>query len=797
LRRREYLLYVSYVLSLTLLLASNNGLASEFLWPGNPWPNSFVMELSILLSMATGLLFTRQMLDTATLLPRMDVVIKAMAWGMLALIAVLPFDPSVIILNSTLISGVGILPILISSGWLVALRHRIALFFLVAFSLPICGTVLLILKNEKLISGGFLVQNGLQIGSAIEMVLLAFALADRFNTARKEKELAQRNALLAEQEALRVQQHAFEAQQKLVAELQASQTQLAAAVQTAERASNAKSEFLSMVSHELRTPLAGVLGMLNLSLRDNLQASLRDRLQRAQSSAHMLHSIVNDLLDITLLDTGRLKTQIAPYPVRAVVDELRFSFEERAQEKKLGLHFSIDSDVPAWLVGDAQRIKQIVMNVLSNAVKFTERGEIRVSVSCEGVGDSAVQGAPITLRLRVQDTGIGMDEATQAKLFQSFEQGDRSSTRKFEGLGLGLSISQQLAHLMGGRLEVQSTLGLGSAFTLVLPQSLAAQPQADTLPDAPAPGLQPPSPRQNGLRVLVAEDVPTNQFIIEALLSEMGHHVTLADNGELCLQALMAAPHDLILMDGRMPVMDGLTATRHIRAGSYEGQKIEDTRIPVIALTANVSDKDRAHFIDAGADDFLGKPIDEVALDATLQRVMAHALANGRTRCAPVQSAAPVTEPSDAAAPEGLEALDGLLGLDALDALLGDIPDGSTMVPPAPQPPPPPPAIDTKVAKAQALKEKMLAVFKEQVPQRLQEIEAAMAADDWNTAAIVVHGIKGSVAYIWPDSEVYHLAARMELQADAREIEAFKAGLPNLQNGLKSMLDSPDEKGTP
>jgi two-component system sensor histidine kinase/response regulator len=790
LRKSEYLLYVGYVVTLSLLLATNNGLSREFLWPKDPWPSNYAVEFGMLASMALALQFSRLMLRTAVLLPRFDKVMRALAWGMVLLMAVLPFNAAEINRNSSAILGVGLVSLLAVSTWLMVLGQRMAIFFFAAFSMPIAGTVLLILQNEKVLNGGFLVQNGLQIGSAIEMLVLAFALADRFNTARKEKELAQRNALLAEQEALRVQQQAFEEQQKLVGELQASQTQLAAAVHTAERASNAKSEFLSMVSHELRTPLAGVLGMLNLSLRENLQASLRERLLRAQSSAHMLHSIVNDLLDITLLDTGRLKTHIAPYAVRTVVDELRFSFEERAQEKQLGLQFSIDSQVPAWLLGDAQRIKQILMNVLSNAIKFTERGEVRVSVSCEGMSDSAAQGAPITLRLQVEDTGIGMDEATQSKLFQSFEQGDRSSTRKFEGLGLGLSISQQLAQLMGGRLEVQSTLGVGSAFTLVLPQPLAASPHVDPLPGNPLPVSQATHPQLTGLRVLVAEDVPTNQFIIESLLSEMGHHVTLADNGELCLQALISEPHDLILMDGRMPVMDGLTATRHIRAGSYEGQKIEDTRIPVIALTANVSDKDRANFIDAGADDFLGKPIDEVALNTTLQKVMSQALAHGRMRCEPVQSAKQVTQQADAEALEGMEALDGLEGLDALDALLGDLPDVATLVSetPEPAPLPPPPVIDAKAAKAQALKDKMLAVFKEQVPQRLQEIEAAMAADDWNTAAIVVHGIKGSVAYIWPDSEVYHLAAKMELQADALEKQDFAVGFDQLTKLLRSCL---------
>jgi signal transduction histidine kinase/CheY-like chemotaxis protein len=524
----------------------------------------------------------------------------------------------------------------------------------------------------------------------------------------------------------------------------------------AERASRTKSEFLALMSHELRTPMAGVMGMLGLALRSAMPVTLREQLEVAKKNAGSLLEIVNDLLDLSKIEAGKLDLENIDLAITPLLDDALLLLRERAQQKSVCFVVNVEPDVPAYLVGDPTRLRQILINLVGNAIKFTEQGQISVHVNRVPAAEPAKVDAGLVVRFAVTDTGIGMSDEACSRMFQKFEQADMSTTRKYGGTGLGLSICKQLVELMGGHIGVVSTVGQGSTFFFEIPMQVGVEPPQEAKYELTRHDYQ--------LRVLVAEDAHTNQIIIKALLEEMGHVVTVVENGQLALDALVQASFDLVLMDGRMPVMDGLEATRHIRSGHHANQTYPDPNIPVIALTANASDQDRKSFLAAGMNEFLTKPIDEVLLHRSLVRVIEHRLLHGL----PTQRIEHPPNREDA--------------LSLLDSLLGDsIPE----VVPAPA---------RASTPASDLRPRMLRSFLEQIPLRLSEIENAVSKSDWNTAGILVHGIKGSLSYIWPGCEAFHLSAALETMADQNQTEDFHAGHPRLVALLaQCLLDAQSE----
>jgi PAS domain S-box-containing protein len=380
---------------------------------------------------------------------------------------------------------------------------------------------------------------------------------------------------------------------------------LAAARDAAEAASRAKSAFLANTSHEIRTPLNGLLGLARLALQPALDEERRQRyLSQILDSAQSLAGIISDILDLSKIEAGKITLEDLPFALHETLVAVHHAYLSLAQGKGLELALAIDGTVPTTVSGDALRLRQILSNYITNALKFTERGQVRLHAEC--VEDGRV-------RLSVADTGPGIDLDTQQRLFMPFTQADESTTRRFGGTGLGLSICRELAHLMGGEVGVVSNLGLGSRFWVELPLRAVAATDTEGNGESDDLDLLP------GARVLMVEDNPVNMMIAVATLEQWGIDVEQATDGARAVEAVLHAaragrPFDMVLMDVHMPVMSGHEAARALR------EHPDGATLPIIALTAAALVSEREEAMAAGMNDFLTKPIDSGKLLQTLAR---------------------------------------------------------------------------------------------------------------------------------------------------------------------------------
>ena len=519
---------------------------------------------------------------------------------------------------------------------------------------------------------------------------------------------------------------------------------LALALTQAELAKKSRGDFLAKMSHEIRTPLNAIQGLTYLALNLDASAELRAQLTKIRDSGQHLLSIVNDILDFSKIDAGKMVLEVDDFDLSTALQQVIDLTRVRAQEKGLSLSMHLDPDVPARLRGDALRICQVLLNYLSNAVKFTEHGgvELHVRRAAQADADSTAM-----LRFEVRDTGIGLTAEQQERLFQSFEQADNSTTRKYGGTGLGLAISRQLVEFMGGDVGVRSQVGRGSTFWFTLSLPLARGAAAVAAPVASV-SLAQYRAMLHDKRVLVVDDNEFNLDVATGLLAEVGLTPMVAHDGSEALTRLHDAPFDAVLMDVQMPVLDGLEATRRIR----EDPKLRALR--VIGLTANALSEDRQRYLRAGMDDVLTKPIEPEQLFAVLARWLVE---GGSVSSAPAEPApAAATSPSSESAPPS-----ALWDATTLARYVGD---------------------------DAAVQRRFIAMYLEGARIQLTELDAAVRAADWEVASAIAHKLKSSSRTTGAMRMGDHCHG-IELSARAGDADACRAHHTRLQDCARTTLE--------
>ena len=610
-RDRTYLYYALFAATSALSLLAYSGIGAQYLWPdGGDWKVISTM-VAFALNGVTMLVFERRLLATRATTPRLDKVMRLFIGLNAVQIFGLLWSYNAMLRIGIVIDSCNMLLALIVAIVCMLRGQRSAGIFLAAFACLAAAALLMAARSFGLnLAPTFVTTYGIQIGSAIEMLLFSLALADRFNQIKWEKEVAQHELVASLMRSEReLERRVAERTQALVrsnAELREQERALQEAKDMAEEASRMKSAFLANMSHEIRTPMNAVIAMAWLALQTELSGKQRDYLEKIHRAGASLLKLIDDILDFSKIEAGKLVLEETDFSLHEVLANLNAVTAQRAADKRLHYLFDIAPDVPVRLRGDPLRLGQVLINLVGNAVKFTEQGHVMLRCRLQQREEEAV-----ILRFEVEDSGIGMNAEQSARLFQAFSQADDSTTRKYGGSGLGLVISKRLVELMGGRISFKSTPGQGSIFSFTVWLESASQ---SALPTARLPQ------RAAGWRVLVVDRDRAAQDATVALLQTAGMRVEALDDADAALAALhRAAPddaYDLVIADAGTGTA---SAPRLARALAHR----PPPRRPKLLLVAPFGHELAAHAAQAAGLKLLYKPLDRTALHDALVELLA------------------------------------------------------------------------------------------------------------------------------------------------------------------------------
>ncbi len=604
----NYALFISLYVAFQLSLS---GIAFQFFWPNHPWWANVSLPFFLSAAYFAGVQFTRSILDTATNAPGIHRILGGLRWLALVGMALALFGPYAIAIKFS-VALVFSVVLFIVAGFKIGLQgYRPARYYSLGWVVLLGFMVVYALNAFGLLPSSFITTWATQIGSAWDAVILAFAITDRFYLLEEQRRALQASyadALEQSNDKLNRLNDELESRvQEGLRELQTSNQQLRAeaevrraAEQKADAANRAKSEFLANMSHEIRTPMNAIVGFIQLLDRGQLSADQRDYITKAERAARALMHLIRDLLDFSKIEVGRLELERATFSVETLVEDTRDLVALSAAAKGLQLSIDLQGGEGCWVRGDEGRLRQVLVNLLNNAIKFTERGEVKLELQCAPTADNRVRFA-----VAVTDTGIGIPEDQRERLFQPFTQADASITRRFGGTGLGLAICQRLVRQMGGEISLSSTLGVGSRFAFDLELDAAAHRPVER---AAAPAMVEPLA---GLRLLLVEDQPLNHEVAAAILERAGAAPVVTESGAEALAILRdrgCEAFDALLLDLQMPAMDGYETARRARA--LPG----GAGLPMIAMTAHATQADRERCLAAGFACHLGKPIEQQRL---------------------------------------------------------------------------------------------------------------------------------------------------------------------------------------
>lgn len=558
-RDKTYIFYCLFLMTSSLYFLSQNGLGYEFIWSNSPTIALRINQISVSFVILFAIIYAYYFLNCKTIIPKIKPIFFSM--GLIAIICtiLLYFTDQFYQISGRLISLFGIIVILtvfITSLKAYQRNYKPAIYFIISVLVLFVGGIVYTLRTFGWIESNLVTNNAMQFGSVLEAILLSFGLADRINTLKQEK-------------------------------LKAEET------------TNAKSVFLAMMSHEIRTPMNGLIGMTELLEKTNLDSKQKDLLHIIKESSNSLLAIINDILDYSKIESGKMDIEKDIFNLENCLQDSVNFFTQQARAKNIDIFYGMESSVPKVILGDQIRLRQILINLISNAIKFTEKGEIIVFAKLLEKKDNIV-----TIELSVKDTGIGIPLERRGKLFQPFTQLDTSTTRRFGGTGLGLAICSRLVDLMEGKIWIDPNVTSGTkiCFTIKIEEisekAYSVIPERNTFSEDTTLPIE-----KENIRILVVDDSTINQIVIQEMLLSFGFESDLVKNGLEALNAIQTKKYDIVFMDVFMPEMDGLTATKNIRH-----EQKEDTLF-IIAMTANATAEDREECISAGMDDYISKPV--------------------------------------------------------------------------------------------------------------------------------------------------------------------------------------------